>query len=141
MIRRYPLEPLRQLTGWSVVELNRLAPCNGTEYRLRMEHGVTEKIADRLAVAAGVHPWLIWPEMEDHITLTMPVCAADGCEERFLPRDCRTRYCSATCRHREKMRRYRTTEHGKAANRRYRKAYYWSARDYELAQMRRRRAA
>lgn len=139
--RRYPLAPLLELTRWTFAKVNRIAPCNGVEYRIRVQHGVTGLIADRLAVAAGMHPHMVWPEMAEHDAQTLTQCSADGCVERFLPRNSNARFCSPTCRHREKMRRYRSTDHGKAANRRYRKAYYWSARDYELAQMRRRRAA
>jgi hypothetical protein len=124
--RRYPLDPLRQLTGWSMRHITTIAPCGGPEYRTRLDQGVTAAIADRLAVAAGLHPHLVWPEMLDHaIEDHQRTCEAEGCAERFSPPDRapHMRFCSPRCKRREKMRRYRARPHGAEANRRHSAAY------------------
>lgn len=98
MTRRYPLAPLFELTGWSVSEIRRLAPCGGEEYRLRVEHGVTERIADRLAVAAGLHPHVVWPEMAAHaLEDASQPCADERCTNTFVPVRKSHRYCSPRC--------------------------------------------
>lgn len=144
MSRRYPLDPLFQLTGWTMNTVTRLAACNGSEYRIRRAFGVTEQTADRLAIAAGLHPWAVWPDMA--VVATQEVlrrCAADGCDQMFLPhsRAPHALYCSPRCRQREKARRYRATEHGAETNRRHRRSYYAANSAYELAQKRREREA
>lgn len=140
MIRRYPLAPFLALTGWTMNHVTKVAPCNGSEYRVRLEQGVTERTADRLAVVAGLHPWSVWPEMADHADPRRS-CAAVGCDALFLPPDRAPHalYCSARCRQRMKARRYRAKPHGAETNRRHRRAYYEANRHYELEQKRRAR--
>lgn len=130
MTRRYPLEPLMAVTGWSMAKVREQAPCNGSEYRLRISQGVTERTADRLAVAAGLHPFDVWPEIE--LLGTRP-CAAAGCQVHFAPKDRQSRYCSPRCRQREKMRRYRARPHGAEVNRRLRREHYAACIHYERA--------
>src|SRR5690606_17390813 len=89
-----------------------VAPCGGEEYRLRVEHGVTERIADRLAVAAGLHPHVVWPEMADH-AIADNQRACEECEKPFVPSRSDQRFCSSSCRWRRSSResyrlRYRT---------------------------------
>lgn len=142
MIRRYSLEPFLGLTGWTMNQVTKVAPCNGSEYQLRRTEGVTERTADRLAVTVGLHPWTVWPEMADDVARDLErTCAADGCDATFTPpeRAPHALYCSPRCRQREKARRYRSRPHGAAANRRHRRAYYEANRGYELAQKRRER--
>lgn len=100
MTRRYPLGPLLELTGWTMTDVRDLAPCGGEEYRLRVEHGVTERIADRLAIAAGLHPHVVWPEMADH-AIADNQRACEECETRFLPKRSDQRFCSKECRWRK----------------------------------------
>lgn len=100
MTRRYPLGPLLELTGWTMTDVRDLAPCGGEEYRLRQERGVTERIADRLAVAAGLHPHVVWPEMADH-AIADNQRACEECETRFLPKRSDQRFCSKECRWRK----------------------------------------
>lgn len=141
-MRRYPLHPLLELTGWTMNRVTQIAPCNGTEYRLRLADGVTERTADRLAVAAGLHPWAVWPDMAEDVSSDLErTCGADGCEATFTPheRAPHARYCSQRCRQREKARRYRAKPHGAETNRRHRRSYYEKNRGYELGQKRRQR--
>lgn len=115
--RRYPIEPLIALTGWTLHgEIRRLAPASGAELAKRRTDGVTEAIADRLAVAAGRHPWEIWPEMIDHAIgdLERP---CDGCGVAMEAPDPRRRYCSKPCRMKAAQRRWRNTPGGREANR------------------------
>lgn len=98
MTRRYPLEPLLALTGWTMTDVRDIAPCGGEEYRLRVEHGVTERIADRVAVAAGLHPHVVWPEMADHaLEDASRPCADERCTTTFVPTRKSHRYCSPAC--------------------------------------------
>lgn len=62
---RYPLEPLLRLTGWPLNRWTQYGVSGSTlvEYQ---RIGLTDRVADRLAVAAGFHPFEVWPEMADH---------------------------------------------------------------------------
>lgn len=98
MTRRYPLEPLLELTGWTMTQVRQVAPCGGEEYRLRVEHGVTERIADRLACAVGLHPHVVWPEMAAHaLEDAEQECADERCTTTFVPVRKSHRYCSPRC--------------------------------------------
>ena len=102
---RYSLAPFFELTGWSMKRVTTVAPCNGVEYGIRLSDGVTDRIADRLAVAAGYHPHEIWPELE---ALAAVACAGSRCSERFVPLRKSHRFCSKECFQREwKRDRYR----------------------------------
>lgn len=141
--RRYPLEPFLALTGWSYVRIQQVAACNGTEWRIRKEHGVTEQIADRIACAAGWHPHEIWPEMLDHAIADLPDRVCDECHELFIPaRPAIQRFCSRRCyrrwHSRATNRRRRATPEGAAANRERRRRYYAANAEYERARERRR---
>lgn len=104
--RRYPLEPFFKLTGFSLNRIREIAPCAGPEYQLRQSEGVTERIADRLASAAGFHPWEIWPEMANHVIEGMEKpCADERCANTFLPAKRNQMYCHPDCRQRARWRR------------------------------------
>lgn len=137
--RRYPLEPILRLTGWTHVRVQQIAPCNGTEWRLRRQEGVTERIADRLAVAAGLHPATVWDGWADDVVFDR-ACQAHGCDERFIPRTSQHTFCSPRCRRRAKARRYRSTEAGAENNRKWRRSWYEDCREYDNAQSTKRRA-
>lgn len=138
--RRYDLTPFFDATGWTMTQVREIAPSNAGEHRLRRAEGVTERIADRLAVAAGLHPFLVWPDMAEHVIDDQRrECAADDCNTPFVP-TAGQRYCTPTCRQRVKMRRYRATPDGAANNRRHRRNWYWECRDYDIAASARRRA-
>lgn len=128
--RRWPLEPLIELTGWSMVHIRDLAPCGGAEWRNRHTEGVTERIADRLATAAGHHPYTIWPEM-DAAAAEAIKATCQGCGEPYDQLDPRRRYCTETCRRTTAMRRWRSTEEGQANNRAACAKYRAENLDYE----------
>src|SRR5690606_17349748 len=118
-----------------------IAPCGGEEYRLRRTEGVTERIADRLAVAAGLHPHVVWPEMADH-AIADNQRACEECEAPFLPKRSDQRFCSKECRwrkcNRESYRHRYRTDPAFAAQERQRVLAYQS--DERVAEVRRRKA-
>lgn len=141
---RYPLGPLAELLRMSVSAVAHGANVSGTTFKDARCHGMSQVVAERVAVAHGVPPYVVWPEMLDHnIEASSAECVE--CGESFVPSRKSHVYCSDKCRHRkhsrERMRRkYQTDpvfrEERKAANRRhyretaeYRKAYqrrhYW----------------
>lgn len=141
--RRYSLEPFVALTRWTFSQIQDVAPCNGSEWRLRREQGVTERIADRIACAAGYHPHEVWPEMLDHAIADLPDRRCDECDGEFIPaRPSIQRFCSRRCyrRHhaRNTVRRKRATPEGAEANRERRRRYYAENGEYERARERRR---
>lgn len=140
MTRRYPLAPLFELTGWTMSDVRDIAPCGGEEYRLRRTEGVTERIADRLAVAAGLHPHVVWPEMAAHaLEDASQPCADERCTNTFIPVRKSHRYCSRNCRNRRHERmKYRTDPEFRARKRGASQAYYAQVADYVKAQVRRR---
>lgn len=127
-MRRYPLAALVEASRVSESALARMVGLSGSTLKRAREMGLTESAADRYALRAGLHPHLIWPEMAAHQLADLPVCASTDCDETFVPRDAKSQqvYCSARCRNREKIRRYRATPKGAAKARRYRRTYYWS---------------
>lgn len=141
--RRYPLDPFTRLTRWTMRDIQNVAACNGTEWRIRKDRGVTEPIADRLACAAGWHPHEIWPEMLDHAIADLPDRACANCGETFIPnRPSIQRFCTRRCyrRHHSRAtnRRRRSTPEGAEANRARRRSYYSANAEYERARERRR---
>lgn len=107
MTHRYPLEPLASAMGETVAAACRLLGVSGSvqqEYRRR---GVTERVADRLAVRAGLHAYEVWPEMVDHHIAACSIeCADERCSELFLPVNGNQRFCSERCQKRANGRRY-----------------------------------
>lgn len=154
---RYSLDPFFALTGWTMTRVREVAPCGGDEWRRRRVDGVTELIADRLAVAAGLHPAEVWPEWMDFDDNCVGYkdddrpghedayreCARASCSEMFLP--CRTiqRYCSPVCRKREEnrrwqQRRYHRDEAFKGKLLARNKRWYEECHEYALGAQRRR---
>lgn len=138
--RRWPIQAFFDATGWTMKQSRKVSPCSGPEYHLRLSHGVTERVADTLATAAGMHPWSIWPEMAD-VATTDALEACAGCPDQFMPTHASQRYCCPRCRRAAAMRRQRATNPGLAERQReLRRRYYVENRDYELSYARRRRA-
>lgn len=137
---RYPLAPLLELTGWTMTQVRQVAPCGGGEYQRRLREGVTERIADRLAVAAGLHPHVVWPEMADH-AIADNQRACEECETGFLPKRSDQRFCSKECRwrkcNREGFRRRYQTDQAFREQQRQRVLAYQS--DPRVAEVRRRK--
>lgn len=141
--RRYPLEPFLTLTGWTRSQVQDVAACNASEWRLRTEQGVTEFVADRIACSAGWHPHEVWPEMLDHAIADLPDKDCDECGETFIPnRPAIQRFCSKRCyrRHhgRKSMQRRRMDPTEAEKNRQRRRRYYAENAEYERARERRR---
>lgn len=135
---RYPLDPLLD-RGWSMKKLNDLAPCGGGEYRTRRERGVTADVADRMAVAAGFHPYELWPEMlDDHISAYVDRSCAE-CGSDFTPTAPHQRFCHRRCRDRQGERiRYQRSAAARSRARERRRLYYAENAEYEKARERRR---
>lgn len=75
-----------------------MAPCGGDEYARRLEVGVTERIGDRLACAAGFHPHEVWPQMLDDAIADLPDKWCPECDCLFIPsRPSVQRFCSKRC--------------------------------------------
>jgi len=63
---RYSLEPIAALLEVPLSSLGRRLNLSGSTWKEYRDRGVSEKVADRLAVKVGVHPHTLWPEMLDH---------------------------------------------------------------------------
>lgn len=118
--RRFSLQALVSASGLTEAALGRKVGLSGSTLKSARSRGLTESAADRYACRAGLMPWEVWPEWLPEARVQ---CAASDCAELFLPRDSRHLYHSPTCRQREKMRRYRATEHGAATVRAVRRRY------------------
>lgn len=138
---RYSLEPILRLTGWSFAHVQTLAPCNGEEYRLRRAEGVTERIADRLATVAGLHVYVVWPEMAGAVMGDLMIPCA-GCPVRFVPVNGNQKYHDGACKKATWARVKYQSDPEFAAMRRERSAsQHKDTREYRIKQMRARRAA
>jgi hypothetical protein len=63
---KYPFAPLAALMGLTEHAAGVALGISGrTEQEYRRD-GMSEKVADRMAVKAGLHPFSVWPEMADH---------------------------------------------------------------------------
>jgi lambda repressor-like predicted transcriptional regulator len=136
---RYPLEPFFKLTGWTMRQVSIASGTshpNATEYRARVERGVTALVADRLAIKAGLHPAEIWPTWWDD-TPPSPGKPCEECGTEFQPTRAGHRYCRKTCSQVAAQRRRRQTPEGRELTRANRRRFYAQTAEYER---RRRRA-
>lgn len=62
MTGRFPLEPLAALTRLDQGELARVAGVSRRTVCRWKALGMNQWIADRLAIALGYHPAVVWPE-------------------------------------------------------------------------------
>lgn len=144
---KYPfanLAAVMHLTENAAAKQLRLSGSTLKEYR---REGMSEKVAERLAVAAGFHPFVVWPEMtEVRCQSVEQECAAEGCDVRFVPArpQSHQKFCSLKCRRgradqRAKARaakaRY-VKGNGAEGNRARRRAYYAANGEYERARQR-----
>ncbi len=142
MTHRYPFAPLVEAMGCSanqaIIRLG-ISGKSGQEYR---QFGLSEKVADRLAVRAGLHPFEVWPDMaEANLEAATIECAAEGCTERFIPTRKGHEHCSKRCSERTWARRkYRTDPAFAQAKRASAARYYAEAGDYVRRRSRRRYA-
>lgn len=113
---RYPFADLAAAMRMTEAQAARaldLAGSTAQEYRRK---GVTERVADRLAVKAGLHPMNVWPNFSDDVEA----------ERLRLRREASNRY----------SRKVRATAEGAEANRVRRRAYYAEYGHYERARER-----
>jgi len=126
--RRYPVQPLLDATGLTLNGFIRthMPSVNGAAYRKARDEGLTADQADRWAVAAGLHPFLVWPDMADH-----QIEAAEAAEEERRRRYNARKAAAERARyHRDPRRRQQALENAKR--------YVDENRDYVNAQRRRR---
>lgn len=135
--RRYPFAALATAMGVSENQAGRLLKLSGEARAKYRRHGMTEEVADRMAVKAGMHPFEVWPEMADD-WLAEVECAADDCTERFPFSPYNRRFCSRRCRTRVHARLRRQRPEVKAVDRLYTARYYAEAGEYVRARERRR---
>lgn len=64
--RRYPLQDLADAMDCTVHALRDRLGISRASHQEWKDRGVSWPTADRLAIAAGYHPYLIWPEMLGH---------------------------------------------------------------------------
>lgn len=102
--KKYPIAPLLAAMKCGQGVAARRTKTSGREWKRYLAEGVTERVADRLATRAGFVVYEIWPEILDDAIASMErECAADGCDETFLP-PLRVPYkvfCSRRCKTRE----------------------------------------
>jgi hypothetical protein len=95
--RRYSLDPLFEAMRMTPHAACLWLGCSGStelEYRSR---GVTDRVADRLAVKAGFHPFEIWPELADHRHVEIQKACAE-CGALFTPyRAAKDVFCGRAC--------------------------------------------
>lgn len=127
--KRYPLGPLEALIRvhlgerLACVSDGDVARVLGTSRRYLFrwrELGLVRDTAERIAEAAGFLPYEVWPELlQDTIADVERVCAADDCDNRFIPsypRGMKKRYCCRNCNLRVSTReRYRANPEPKRA--------------------------
>lgn len=63
MTLRYPFAVLAEAMGVSENQAVMRLGINGKAGQQYRAEGMTEKVADRMAVKAGLHPFEVWPEM------------------------------------------------------------------------------
>lgn len=105
MTSRYPVNRLAAVLGMTEHAALAWLGITGTEQQEYRRRGLTDYQADRLAVKAGYHPAVIWPELaEDRIRRYVRWC--QWCTEPFLACDSgRRHYCSTPCyRHAKRVR-------------------------------------
>lgn len=138
---RYPLDPLYKAMGLSPHQAGIALGLSGSTQQDYRRRGVTERVADRLAIRAGLSPYEIWPEMVDDQIASLHVpCARHDCDGTFIPVQATQKTCSPRCSTLVRQRRRRATPTGAAAARESAARYYRENRTYVRDQQRRRRA-
>lgn len=142
---RYPIADLfAQLPGNEKECCHRLG-ISGSSYGNFVQHGLTFDQAERYAERAGLNAYTVWPAMVDElIDRESKVCAAPGCEERFVPTHPRRVYCCRRCQQNVakaayKRRRYATDPEFRERLKAESTARYWRDRDYIRRQQNTRR--
>jgi hypothetical protein len=107
-----PIDDDKVLDPLNDVRLAALLDVDRTQVRRWRTYGVSAVQADTLANRIGVDPYQLWPEILDAaIAEVERTCAADGCDETFVPpaKVPGKKFCSRRCKGRENRRiRYQT---------------------------------
>lgn len=85
-----------------------------------------EAEAERAAVAWGLHPFTVWPDMIDHVISDCST-SCRHCDELFMATAPNQAYCSNECRRRANIaqsKRWYDTAHGRQITRERQRAYY-----------------
>ena len=132
----YPLGPLIQMMGVTNRQAGEFLNLNGRYYRKYATEGLSRDVAERYASKMGLHPYEVWPEMqdEDELIRALPECAAHGCENPVTPpRRGRRIYCSKRCKQRVAMAVWRARHpEVREKDRQRSRAYYHYATEYVL---------
>ncbi len=141
-MKRYPLGPLLDLMGMSQNQACAALGLSGSTQQEYRRDGVTERVADRLAVKAGFLPYEVWPEIADDAIASVEVpCARHDCDGRFVPARCDQLRCSPRCAAIIRQRRLRARPEGAERARQSAARYRAENPDYERSRRRRRYAA
>lgn len=141
--RRFPFAPLAAAMGATEPQAARELGLSGSTEQQYRRDGVTERVADRLAVKAGLHPWMVWPEMAEQ-AMADAQRSCEECGAGYWPRQRNQRFCSQPCsalwhKREHSRRRYRTDPVFAERKREMARAYYWDYLDYSRSQRRLRR--
>lgn len=144
-MKRYPLQRLLDLMDESPNQACLKLGLSGSTQQEYRRIGVTERVADRLAVRAGFVTYEVWPEMVDDLIASVElVCGNETCGERFVPVRRDQVACSPLCARAVRIARRRARYHTDPSVRAERKAnaarYYAENRDYVRNRQRRARS-
>ena len=105
---RYRLDPLFALMRMPPNAALLHLGVDGSRKVRYIREGVSDVVADRLAVKAGFHPFTVWPDLAEHTHADVQR-RCDDCGTAFVPyRPAKDRYCSPACGVRARQRkRYR----------------------------------
>lgn len=101
MSHQYPFAPLVEAMGCSENQAIQRLRVSGKSGQLYRREGMSEKVADRMAIRAGLHPYEVWPDMAERVLADAEIACADPkCDQRFIPTRKSHRFCSTRCAHR-----------------------------------------
>lgn len=131
--RKYPFGPLAAALCMTEAQACRelgIAGATQQEYR---RVGMSERVADRMAVKAGKIAYEVWPDMlDDNIAAAQVPCR--DCSTPFIPTRPWNVFCSPACQRRaagrEHQRRRRADPAVREADRAYKRAYYAENTEY-----------
>lgn len=89
---RYPFADLANAMGLSENAACRALNVSGSTQQDYRSRGLSERVADRLAVKAGLHPFEVWPDMIAEANAECAECGAS-----FVPTRKGHVYCGGNC--------------------------------------------
>lgn len=123
-MKLYPFAPLAELMKLSPSAAAIALNVGGSRFRY-LTYGMTEQQADRMAVRAGFHPFVVWPEMVDDVIEDVGRSCVI-CEQMFVPVKQAELVCSLPCRleYRRRWRRSYYAANGEQERERERRRYH-----------------